>query len=295
MDGLLIDSENIYTEVINEIAAEHGLEPMSWDIRVNLQGRPGPDAAREFLRWFFREQDKLQQTSASPLSLDDLTTSFTTRYEYLRSPELFFGETTRRQQTRWPGRTQFLPGALPLITQLQRARVPIALATSTARANFKLKTGHLRATTNNAVGHAAPSQDSPTQDIPSSGEAAADDEWGFDVFGPHVVTGDDSRIPRGRGKPCPDIWLVALASLNAARATAITPAECLVFEDGLIGVHAARAAGMSVVWVPGAEVRHTLGEARVAAELACDDENSALTGEALRSLEEFAPQKYGLL
>lgn len=41
MDGLLIDSENIYTEVKNEILAEHGKGKLPWEIKLQLQGRPG--------------------------------------------------------------------------------------------------------------------------------------------------------------------------------------------------------------------------------------------------------------
>ncbi|CAJ2507354.1 Uu.00g085400.m01.CDS01 [Anthostomella pinea] len=68
------------------------------------------------------------------------------------------------------------------------------------------------------------------------------------------VLGDDPRVRQGRGKPAPDIYLVALESLNAsARASGakpIMPNECLVFDDSVIGVEAGRRAGMRVVWVP---------------------------------------------
>ena len=70
------------------------------------------------------------------------------------------------------------------------------------------------------------------------------------------MLGDDERIPRGRGKPAPDIFLVALQTINERlRATdgsqrPIEPRECLVFEDSVPGVEAGRRAGMRVVWVP---------------------------------------------
>jgi beta-phosphoglucomutase-like phosphatase (HAD superfamily) len=46
-----------------------------------------------------------------------------------------------------------------------------------------------------------------------------------------------------RAKPAPDIYLKAAELLNAS------PSECVVFEDAIAGIEAARAAGMKVVGV----------------------------------------------
>lgn len=68
------------------------------------------------------------------------------------------------------------------------------------------------------------------------------------------MLGDDKRIPPGRGKPAPDIWLVALETINARLERdgkkRIRPEECLVFEDSVPGTESARRAGMQVVWCP---------------------------------------------
>lgn len=68
------------------------------------------------------------------------------------------------------------------------------------------------------------------------------------------ILGDDPRIPPGSGKPAPDIYLIALETINkelrAKGEVEILPSECLVFEDSVPGVEAGRRAGMRVVWCP---------------------------------------------
>ena len=124
-----------------------------------------------------------------------------------------------------------LPGVMDLVQTLLASspasapteKVHIALATSSAEYNFRLKTAHL-------------------QEL-------------FKLFPKErQILGDDPKIGPGRGKPAPDIYLLALESINAGLRKEgkreITPEECLVFEDAVPGVEAARRAGMRVVWVP---------------------------------------------
>lgn len=118
--------------------------------------------------------------------------------------------------------TKPLPGAVSLLQTLSRTGFPIALATSSHARNFQLKTTHL-------------------QDI-------------FAVFPrDRKVLGDDPRVAPGRGKPAPDIYLLALEMINEhirkeGREAEILPEECLVLEDSVPGVEAGRRAGCQVVW-----------------------------------------------
>lgn len=62
-----------------------------------------------------------------------------------------------------------------------------------------------------------------------------------------ILVGSD--VVGGVGKPAPDVYLRALADLGAE------PARSVALEDSSHGVHAAKAAGMSVVAVPGRVTR----------------------------------------
>jgi HAD superfamily hydrolase (TIGR01509 family) len=61
-------------------------------------------------------------------------------------------------------------------------------------------------------------------------------------FAPHLF----SAAQVGRGKPAPDLFLFAAAEMGVA------PADCLVIEDSVAGVEAARAAGMAAFGFCGA-------------------------------------------
>jgi HAD superfamily hydrolase (TIGR01509 family) len=55
-------------------------------------------------------------------------------------------------------------------------------------------------------------------------------------------------VPPGRGKPHPDMFLLAASKMGVA------PEKCLVFEDAEPGIQAALAAGMKVVRVPSRKI-----------------------------------------
>lgn len=223
MDGLLINTEDVYTVALNEILADHGKGPLTWDVKIHLQGLPGPEAA-----------EKVIKTYDLPLTWEE-----------------YYELNVKIQSEKW-GDCEFLPGALELIQYLKEQNIPIALCTSSAMEKFEQKTKHLT-------------------------EA-------FKLFDT-IVTGDDPRIPKGRGKPFPDIWQIGLKGLNQKFNTVIEPSECLVFEDGIPGVKAGMAFGAHVIWVPHSGAYGFLGDTE-----AFLNER----GELLKSLEVLDKSKYGL-
>jgi pseudouridine-5'-monophosphatase len=147
------------------------------------------------------------------------------------SREQFARESREQMHMLFPS-CEPLPGAQKLLFDLGRActassgdRIELALASGTKRRSYELKVS--RPETKRLL-----------------------DSFQSDKR----ILGDDPRVPIGRGKPAPDIYLLALQSLNSTTVGSdkkpILPEECLVFEDSVIGVEAGRRAGMRVVWVP---------------------------------------------
>lgn len=259
----MIDSEDAYTAVTNTVLRENNRPELPWNIKAQLQGRPGPEAGRIFHEW-----------AQLPISDED-----------------FLARSTELQAEAFK-HCRPLSGVEKLLRTLHgvKPKMHMALATSSMRRNYDIKTGSM-------------------QEM-------------FAIFSKdQIVTGDDSRVPKGRGKPLPDIYLVALMTINEhIRKTTpeepeVRPEECLVFEDSVPGVEAGRRAGMRVVWCPhpgllneyiGREKEVLAGKTGEHKEEGRErDETNAITGspgqvgelddgwaELLQTLEEFEYGKY---
>lgn len=208
MDGLLLDTESLNEQVSQTIAQRYG-KTFDTTIKMKIAGRPTLDSATILVNSL-----KLPLTPAEYLS----------QRSQLLEP---------LYQTANP-----LPGTIELTQHFYQHQIPQAIASSSSRYNFELKT----------VRHT---------------------QW-FQIFD-DVILGDDPEI--SQGKPAPDIFLLAAKRLGVA------PENCLVFEDSLAGMKAAKVAGMSVVVVP---------DPVFARELFQDADR------VLNSLTEFEPQLWNL-
>jgi pseudouridine-5'-monophosphatase len=259
MDGLLLDSEDKYTLCTNTVLQKYGRPLLPWSIKAQLQGRPGPAASQILHEW-----------AQLPVSKD-----------------VYYDEVKELQKIHFPD-SKPLPGVEKLLSDLSTAtvnekegkkgKIHVALATSSHKQNFKMKTAHL-------------------EDL-------------FTIFPQERrVLGDDVRIPEGRGKPSPDIYQLALKTINSSLEEGeveIRPDECLVFEDSVPGVEAGRRAGMRVIWCPHPELRkeydgqeeHVLaGRTGSAGEVDMHlvGELGDGWGEYLESLVDFPYAKYGIV
>jgi pseudouridine-5'-monophosphatase len=175
LDGVLLDTEPIYTLGTRQIAERWG-KAYGWELKAELMGRAPLEGAR-----------RVVETLGLPITPD----------EYLRQRDLIV-------EDMFPA-AHPVDGAPELVAALDRRGLPLGIATSSERRLFGLKVRN----------HA----------------------W-LGVIRV-VVCGDDAGA--GRHKPAPDIFLRVAGALGAE------PTACLVFEDSLAGVTAARAAGMQVV------------------------------------------------
>ncbi|WP_095165521.1 HAD-IA family hydrolase [Pseudomonas sp. Irchel 3H3] len=110
MDGLLLDTEGIYTEVTQIIAQRYG-RTFDWSIKQNIIGRGAADLARYVV-----------QALELPISAE----------EFLRVREPLM-------QERFP-LALAMPGARELVEHLQANNIPIAVGTSSSSQSFAQKT-----------------------------------------------------------------------------------------------------------------------------------------------------------
>lgn len=182
LDGVLLDTEPLYTRSTQQVVGEFG-KRFDWSVKADMIGRSSLEGARHLVR-----------ALALPLSPEE--------YLARRKPIL---------DAMLPSAVE-IPGASAFVARLGEHGVPMVVATSGERALTELKIG----------------------------------SHGWFARFHRIISGDDPRVHAL--KPSPDIFLVAAEELGAA------PRDCLVFEDSLAGVAAARAAGMQVVALPDPEM-----------------------------------------
>lgn len=184
MDGLLLNTEHLYTQVFQRILDElNSSEIFTGDFKVTLMGAQSFEVARAVIK----------------------------RYNLDISVEDFVAKQRSISNELMP-KAELLPGVERLLRHLYAKKVPFALATSSSKEMYDLK----------SVQH---------------GEI-------FELFDHKVYGSSDPEVVNG--KPSPDIFIVA------ARRFADSPptADCLVFEDAPNGLKAGLSAGCQVVLVP---------------------------------------------
>ncbi len=114
------------------------------------------------------------------------------------------------------------PDALRLVSELRRQDVQLAAASSSKNANDMMKQIPLHARPASMHGTGEPAEQTTLV------ECFAANVCGYDVE---------------RGKPAPDLFLLAASALSVA------PADCVVVEDAPAGVAAAKSGGMKAIGI----------------------------------------------
>lgn len=184
MDGLLLNTEHLYTILIQQTIEHFGSsEKYTGEIKATMMGMQTAELARRNIELF-----KLNVTTE----------------EYLKKHQQLANEIMPS--------AELLPGVERLLRHLHKHNVPIALATSSGKDMYDVKTQN-------------------------HGEI-------FDLFDHKVYGSSDPEVVNG--KPSPDIFIVAAKRFPDQP----DPKQCLVFEDAPNGVRAANAANCQVVMVP---------------------------------------------
>ncbi|KAI0694273.1 HAD-like protein [Cytidiella melzeri] len=263
MDGLLIDSERVYTEVTNNILARYG-KAMTWDIKAGLMGKPERDAAAHLLSFF-----------------PDLPEEFTI--------DSYLAERRAGQDELWPS-VQPLPGVLKLVQHLHHHKIPMAVATGSQRRNYEQKSSHLM---DDLFGHfedkvvcaddglIRPGRGKPHPDIflvtarSCLGRNVGEGEDG----GAHIT--DAQRLERAKGLVIEDAIPGVQAGKHAGmKGKADVPRNTQELTSRL---HC-----LVVVWVPDPQLL-SLGDCGMGTVSVLEQPDLTL-----KSLEDFVPERWGL-
>lgn len=114
MDGLLLDTEVIYTRSFSQVLKKYGRpEGLTWDVKVKLQGLPGLEAC---------------QVVIDSYNLGDTVNNL-----------VFYQETSEVQEQIW-AECELLPGVEDLIKRLHSKGISMAVCTSSNKDKYELKT-----------------------------------------------------------------------------------------------------------------------------------------------------------
>ncbi|KAG4065290.1 hypothetical protein HA402_012732 [Bradysia odoriphaga] len=184
MDGLLLNTEFLYTKLIQQTIEEFGSSGRyTSEMKVSMMGCQSLELARRIIEIF-----QLNVT-----------------------PEEYHEKHVQLGQKIMPT-AELLPGVERLLRHLHKHDIPIALATSSSKELYDMKT-------------------------------EKHDEL-FGLFHHKVYGSSDAEVVNG--KPSPDIFIVAASRFPDQP----DPKQCLVFEDAPNGVKAAIAANCQCVMVP---------------------------------------------
>lgn len=114
MDGLLINTEDLYTEAYSNICKPYG-KVYDWSVKIPCMGKKPKEGAQYVI-----------DTLGIPLTADEWIVKLNVQIKNLM------------------GQAKFMPGAKKLVDHLHKHKIPIAICSGSSNLAFKAKTSHLQ-------------------------------------------------------------------------------------------------------------------------------------------------------
>lgn len=187
MDGLIVDSENIYYNAYNQTLNDLGVD-IPREEYVRCVGHPVEDNSVQAVKLY-----------DLPIRPEDFLESWMKRFENAIED---------------PAQIVLMPGFLDLLAHVRTKKYKLGIASSTPK-------HRMQTTLKNGV-------------LPHLEGASINDIFSALFSGSDVTN----------SKPDPEIYLKTAKKLD------VSPQYCIVFEDSVAGIQAAKAAGMTAIAVP---------------------------------------------
>ncbi|XP_068203107.1 pseudouridine-5'-phosphatase isoform X2 [Palaemon carinicauda] len=284
LDGLLLDTERLYTEATQVICSDYGKQ-YTWEIKVQCMGMKGYMAAQHII-----------SSLDLPLTVDEYLKRIVEQYDtlfptakLLPDTEKLYSESTQAVVDTY-GKVYTWEIKCPLM-----GRVGIELAEAIVKSlDLPLSPHEYLSRVEKQYAYFFPQakllpgadrlvRHLHNHNIPIAiASGGAQDSYELkttnhkdfvSMFKHVVLASTDPEVKNG--KPAPDVFLICAKRFEDPP----KPEQCLVFEDAPNGVAAATAAGMQVVMVPDQRMADTLKKDATV---------------VLKSLEDFHPEWFGL-
>ncbi|KAJ8979167.1 hypothetical protein NQ317_018989 [Molorchus minor] len=261
MDGLLLDTEPLYTLAIQNIVSKYG-KIYDWSLKTRIMGLTGVEATKMMVEQMDlpitpQELYRLAQVEYAivmqhPKLLPDTELSYRTAISTIAQR---FGKTyTPDIESKVIG-TRESVSAIIAVTEMQLPIPPKEFQTEfREKANSFFEKGvplmpgisgvELKKIVRHLHSHNIPICVATSSNMDSFNLKSRNHKEFFSLFSHIVCGGSDPDVKES--KPKPDIFLVAASRFSPK----VTPTNCLVFEDAPNGVTAARAANMQAIMVP---------------------------------------------
>ncbi|EDS35294.1 conserved hypothetical protein [Culex quinquefasciatus] len=295
MDGLLLDTEKLYTEVTQSIADPYG-KTFTWEIKQSVMGLQRDPAAAAIVKALDLPMTPEEYVQVSTEKINQLMSNAQLMPDTEKIYERILGDVCKSYNSPYPWATRMrvlgtteqrtvsiivndlklsctVDDFLKKFREKQLLELGGAPLLKADQPRSQARAPRAERLVRHLHQHNIPIALATSSGADSVEVKIKNHQELFALFNHKVMGSSDAEVKEG--KPAPDIFLVAAKRFPDSP----KPDQCLVFEDAPNGVTAGVSAGMQVVMVPDP---HISEEQRKHATVVLD------------SLEEFKPEQFGL-